>query len=381
MGVSPPASPGGALPPVSDSEPASILIVNDDPVVRYVTSRTLRLAGFRTLEAGEGAEALRLAAGLPELILLDVQMPGLNGFEVARRLKANPTTAGILVVHLSGERLDSEAKVRGLEGGADAYLTLPIEPAELVANVRALLRLREQALSAVRRRDAFFGAAAHELRTPLTALALRLQGLLRALERNGGEGLPGAQLREHLSASAQQVERLQRLAGSLLDSARPQRGLPLEIAQVDFSALVHEVVARHRDEAAHAGCPLSLDVEPGVVGYADVQRLAHALEALLSNALKYGVGRPVSLRLRRVDGRAQLSVRDEGIGVPLEAQARIFERFERATESYQGSSLGLGLYLVQQTALAHGGSVRVESRPGAGATFTLEVPLSRSQTY
>ena len=126
-----------------DPAPATILVVDDDEAKRYTVNYILRRAGFATVEAADGAAALRMAAERPDLIVLDVNLPDIGGFEVCRRIKADPTTASIPVLHLSATRIDAEARVEGLEGGADAYLAQSIEPPVLVATVRALLRMRQ----------------------------------------------------------------------------------------------------------------------------------------------------------------------------------------------------------------------------------------------
>src|SRR5262245_59029706 len=121
-----------------------ILNVDDNEAGLYAKSRILRKAGFQVIEAASGIETLRLAAERqPDLVLLDVQLPDINGIEVCRRIKADPLTAAILVVQISATFLDSSNRVQSLEGGADSYLTEPIESEELIANVRAILRLRQ----------------------------------------------------------------------------------------------------------------------------------------------------------------------------------------------------------------------------------------------
>ena len=131
-----------------DVSPATILVVDDREENRYITSRTLRSADYRVVEARTGREALAKAAELPDLILLDIRLPDMTGFEVCKRIKANPSTRGIPVVHLSASFVTSESKVMSLEGGADSYLTQPVEPPVLLATVKALLRLRKaEALS------------------------------------------------------------------------------------------------------------------------------------------------------------------------------------------------------------------------------------------
>src|SRR5215831_208819 len=125
-----------------DSPPATILVVDDDETGRRLTARLLRLAGFEVREAATGGEALRLADARPDLLILDVQLPDASGFEVCRAIKANPATAAALVLHLSGVANTSADRTFGLAGGADGYLTKPVDPDELIAHVQALLRLK-----------------------------------------------------------------------------------------------------------------------------------------------------------------------------------------------------------------------------------------------
>jgi DNA-binding response OmpR family regulator len=140
---------------MAETPKPTILNVDDNDAGRYVKSRVLLRAGFEVHEAGNGEDALRMAAELkPQLVLLDVRLPDISGIEVCRRIKANPATGSILVIQTSATFLDSRDRVRGLEGGADSYLTEPIEGDELVANVRAMLRLR-QVEQAVREREAW----------------------------------------------------------------------------------------------------------------------------------------------------------------------------------------------------------------------------------
>ena len=127
---------------MADESAVTILVVDDDEAKRYAITKILRKAGFAIREAATGSEALRLVADLPDLVILDVKLPDMSGFEVCRRIKADPATASIPVLHLSTTFVDLDDKVQGLEGGADGYLTDVLEPLELIATVRSLLRAR-----------------------------------------------------------------------------------------------------------------------------------------------------------------------------------------------------------------------------------------------
>lgn len=215
------------------------------------------------------------------------------------------------------------------------------------------------------------GVAAHDLGNPLNALQLMLGKLRRSPPADA------AKLSESLAAAMRYTQRLGRLLHNLLDLSRLSSGkLELEVAEVDLTDLVHDAVARHADQAAEAGSQLVLDVQPGVVGRWDRLRLERVLTNLLSNAFKYGRGRPIELRVERTDGHGRLSVRDHGPGIPPGLQRQIFERFKKApARGEKKEGFGLGLFIVRQLVEAHGGTVQVESREGEGATFTVELPL------
>jgi signal transduction histidine kinase len=169
------------------------------------------------------------------------------------------------------------------------------------------------------------------------------------------------------------VERLARLVSSLLDISRIGAGrLDFEIEETDLAEVAREVVDRFQDEARRAGCTLLLEAEPAH-GRWDPVRLDQVLTNLLSNAIKYGPGKPVVVRVESRPDKATLSVEDRGIGISERDQRRIFQRFERAVSKRNYGGFGLGLWIVRHIVEALGGTVRVESVPGEGATFIVEL--------
>ncbi|MFP2963648.1 CHASE domain-containing protein [Myxococcus sp. 1LA] len=236
-------------------------------------------------------------------------------------------------------------------------------------------RLTGEARAAVQVRDDFLSIAAHELRTPLTNLKLQLQLLYRQLR---GEGPVDAEkLAQRVQSSERQTSRLANLVDSLLDVSRLARGrLELDLEPVDLDELVREAVRRFESEAQAAGATVTV-VSPGpVTGRWDRLRLEQVLTNLLSNALKYGQGAPVDVRLRADGTHATLEVEDHGIGLPPEDALRIFGRFERAVSSRHYGGLGLGLFITHQLVEALGGRISVASTLGQGATFTVVLPLN-----
>ncbi|WP_257449186.1 sensor histidine kinase [Archangium lipolyticum] len=235
-------------------------------------------------------------------------------------------------------------------------------------------RLLEELRQAVRARDEFLTVAAHELRTPLTTLTLRLHSLWRDLQAEPGTQLARKAM-DQFEAMRRQVKRLSELVDGLLDVNHLEGDrLEVRVEHLELCTLAREVADRLAGEATRAGCTLEVEAECEVPGLWDRKLLEQVLFHLLSNALKYGAGRPVRLRVSQVEGCARLTVRDEGIGIAPEDVPRIFGRYERAVSERHYGGLGLGLYMTRRFVEALGGTVRVESTPGAGATFTVELP-------
>jgi PAS domain S-box-containing protein len=234
-------------------------------------------------------------------------------------------------------------------------------------------RLYREATDAVRVRDEFLSIASHELRTPLAALMLQVSGVLRLLQK--GTPLGPERIVDRLEKAASSGARLEKLIDELLDVSRiTSHRLKLERETVDLVALVEETVARMAEAASRAGSPIQLVASGPVSGSWDRLRIDQVITNLLSNAIKYGAGQPVQVTVGEGGGRAVLTVKDAGIGIEPEHQGRIFDRFERAVSDRHYGGLGLGLWITRQIVEAHGGSIRVVSAPGEGATFTVELP-------
>jgi signal transduction histidine kinase len=174
----------------------------------------------------------------------------------------------------------------------------------------------------------------------------------------------------------QQVQRMTRLIDDLLDASHLGTGrLMLRLEDVDLAALVREVARRFEPVALRAGCALEVDAEVPVVGRWDARRLEQVVSSLLSNALKFGPGQPVLLRVEEEGRLARLTVRDEGIGIASEQLPLIFDRFSRGVSDRHYGGMGLGLFLTRYVVRSLGGEVVAQSTPGQGATFTVQLPL------
>jgi signal transduction histidine kinase len=257
------------------------------------------------------------------------------------------------------------------------------------------LRFREQALreaatvaderaraseAALQVRDEFLTVVSHELRTPLTALRLQAGRLLRRSARPDAPAEASDPRDEQVVAVVhRQVERLNTLVDSLFDMSRLTAGrLTLDREPTALAPLLRQLAARYAVVARAQGCDIEVEASDDVIVELDATRLEQVLINLLANAVKYGPGKPVQLSLRARGGRAAIAVRDQGIGIAPEDQRRIFERFERAASTRNYGGLGLGLWIGKRLVEEMGGTLSVESRPGEGATFTIELPAAET---
>jgi PAS domain S-box-containing protein len=244
----------------------------------------------------------------------------------------------------------------------------------LEARVRDRTRELIQALKV---RDDFLSIASHELRTPLTGLKLQLQLARRNVDPARGMTLSADKAATAFDRALRQEKALEELVDDLLDISRIQTGkLLLEPKDVDVGKLVEEVVARFADQLAQAKSQLVLQLAPGLTARWDDRRVAQVLVNLLSNALKYAPGAPIQVSVTRDGERARLVVQDAGPGISKERQGAVFERFERAGASPNVGGLGLGLFIARRIVEAHRGTIRLESEPGQGARFIVELPLT-----
>ncbi|MDC0676285.1 sensor histidine kinase [Sorangium atrum] len=255
----------------------------------------------------------------------------------------------------------------------DADLALVQEVARRAAIAIDNARLYGAAQEAVRVRDEFLTVATHELNTPMTSLTLTLEAMDRALR--SCRPLDPQAMGRQVDRALRQAARLARLNSELLDVSRINAArLRLDVVEVDLGEVVRDALARFKLDLARAGCAVSLRERGRVVGLWDGSRVDQIVSNLLANAIKFGAGKPVEIAIGEEAGAARLSVRDHGIGIDPARQAQIFERFERAVSDRHYGGLGLGLYISRRIAEAHGGSIRVESALGAGATFIVELP-------
>ncbi|HUP56389.1 MAG TPA: PAS domain S-box protein, partial [Bdellovibrionota bacterium] len=250
--------------------------------------------------------------------------------------------------------------------------------AKIARDITEAKRIEAALRHAVRARDEFLSIASHELKTPLTSLSMQTQIRKRYLLREELSAFTPEKLRKMFDGDERQIFRLTRLIDDMLDVARIASGkLEIKPEPVDLEALVREVADRMSEQLKASDCTLQIETVGQVQGEWDQFRIEQVVMNLLSNAYKYGAGKPIRIRVSSEKDQAVLSVQDQGIGIAKEDQERIFGQFERAVPRSDVTGLGLGLYITRQIVQSHGGTIAVASDPGHGSMFIVRLPLAR----
>jgi signal transduction histidine kinase len=371
-------------------------VVDDDANNREVLSRRLERQGHQVVAAANGKDALALLAGQGfDLVLLDLMMPEMDGFEVLRQIKADPALSETPVVMISALS-EIESVARCIEMGAEDYLPKPFNPTLLRARVDASLRVsrartREARLNAELKanyeklrqaegmRDDLTHMIVHDLRTPLTSLITGLQTLELL-----GESLSTDQ-NEMLAIALNGGQTLLGMVNDLLDISKLEDGsLKLEYGSVDPAVLAERATSQVSLLTREKGLNLVMDVSPDLSAFSgDEDKLRRTLVNLLGNAIKFTpAGGTVTVVSRRLENEEAIffSVQDTGEGIPREAFGRIFEKFGQVESRKAGRkmSTGLGLTFCKMAVEAHGGRIWVESELGRGSQFNFTVPMGRA---
>jgi signal transduction histidine kinase len=371
--------------------PPRILVVDDRPASLYSTCRVLRAAGFTVLEAATGAEGVQKATTERiDLVVLDINLPDLNGYEVCRMIRSDPRALRMPVIYLSASFVDDLHKVRGYEAGADGYLTHPVESTVLVATVTAFLRtraielerevllMRERAARAEaeranRAKDEFLATLSHELRSPLNAIV----GWAEVARRQCADR---ADVLEALAVISRNARFQAKLVSDLLDVSRITSGkLQIEPEAIDVVEVVNSAIDGTVGDATVKGIRIERALEArGCVVRGDPQRLQQIVLNLLGNAVKFSEkGATVEVRVARINGMVEIAVADKGKGIAPDVLPFVFDRFWQEDRSSRRShgGLGLGLAIVKHLVEMHDGTVNAESPgEGEGATFRVHLP-------
>ncbi len=366
------------MKPHFDLSDSSLLIVDDQPDNLRLVADFLEEYGADVMLGHDGTDGLTKARlGRPDLILLDVMMPGMDGFEVCRHLKQDPETRDIPVIFLTALH-EVEDKVRGFQAGGVDYLTKPLQELEVIARVDVHLKLcraLQRAEAASRAKSRFLANMNHEIRTPINAVL----GYATLLEQSD----PDPRQLSHLAAIRKAGSTLMTLINGVLDLSRLESGrLQLQPAPVHLQEVLNDLETLFRAEAINKGVALDLKcVSPSPPSLMlDGLRLRQILINLLGNAFKFTHKGEVEVRAQCKPGDGEwvdlrVSVRDTGIGIAPEQQQRIFEAFtqQEGQSQVEYGGTGLGLAISRQLADLMGGKLEVSSVPGGGSTFTLRL--------
>ena len=371
-----------------------ILIVDDNPENIFSLKKVLELNNFNVDTAHSGEEALKkILKKTYVLIILDVQMPGMDGFEVAETLSGYSKTKDVPIIFLSAVNTDKRFITKGYASGGIDYVTKPVDADILLLKVKTFYRLYEQAaeLTATQailreeiefrkaaeiKKDEFISIASHELKTPLTSIKGYVQILQRSM-KNHNEELS----RNYLDRTQAQINKLSNLVSDLLDISKIESGkIEYNIKCFDFGQMVKNTI-EIVEQTQECSITLKSFVE-NIRIYGDETRLEQVIINYLTNALKYSPdcnNVEVNFYLKP-GGDIYLGIKDFGIGVPASLQQLVFDKFYRVEESstrFQG--LGIGLYISSEIIKRHGGSFGVLSEPGKGSEFYFTLPPGISE--
>lgn len=345
-----------------------ILLIDDDPDNLALLEAILEPEGYSTSRAASGAEGVRMiSTAAPDLVLLDVMMPGMDGFAVCRALREKQSSRFIPVIMVTA-LAEVEDRILGLEAGADDFISKPYNDDLLLAKIRSLLKIKQMRDNLEELRQDFHGMIVHDLRAPVHSI----MGLVSLLEENLQSDPDSARLLDMIRVSAAKIDRL---ITEFLELARLEAGrLKLNRRPVDLVALASAAIEQFKPIGRNRKIGFTLESSQPVIEVdGDPERLDQVFGNLLQNAVKFSpVGGGIAVRVDRIPGTVRCSVIDQGPGLPEGDRESLFEKFIQREKSKGG--VGLGLYVCKTVIEAHGGWIRAENRPGGGAVFIFELP-------
>ncbi|MCI8210671.1 hybrid sensor histidine kinase/response regulator [Pseudomonas sp. S25] len=387
---------------------AKLLIVDDLPENLLALEALIKREDREVYKALSADEALSLLLQHEfAMAILDVQMPGMNGFELAELMRGTDRTKNIPIVFVSAAGRELNYAFKGYESGAVDFLHKPLDIHAVKSKVnvfvdlyrqRKAMKLQVEALEqsrreqevllaklqvtqnelehAIRMRDDFMSIVSHEVRTPLNGLILETQLRKLHLAKDNASAFTMDKLRAMVDRDERQIQSLIRLIEDMLDVSRIRTGkLSIRTSAFDLAELVSNLLESFSAQIAAAESSVTFTAEEPVIGVWDEFRIEQVVANLLTNALRYGARKPIEVRVYAVEGQARVEVRDQGIGISPENQRRIFQQFERVAANHAVHGLGLGLFISDQIVAAHGGEIVVESAEGEGSMFRVCLPV------
>ncbi len=371
------------ITPLIESNTGCLLVVDDQEGNIQVVGAVLGKLGFEILPATSGPQALkRLAVRRPDLILLDLLMPDMDGFELCRRVRENPDWAEIPIIFLSSAD-DKELIVRAFDSGGVDYITKPFNHAELISRVRThviLKAARDQLKQLAEDKDELLGVLAHDLKNHLGGMEMSAQ-----LLRDRTEAMADPKLRLMAENIAQSSSQMLTFVKEFLANASADHGLSIKPESICLKQAASRAVQQQREAARRKQLIFQTALEGNsALVQADAAALGQVLDNLLSNAIKFSLpGKQIRVAVLSPDPRyVECRIQDEGPGFTVEDKGRMFRRYGRLSARPTGGepSTGLGLSIVKKLVLAMHGELACESTPGNGATFTFRLPRASPPT-
>lgn len=348
------------------SKSGYILAIDDIPDNLFLIKLALEQEGYNVLLVDNGTTALaQIHKSPPSLILLDVMMPGMDGYEVTKRIREHPNLPYIPILLITAH--EHSSLIKGLDAGADEFIRKPVHIEELQARVRSLLRLKQT----IDQRENFVHCLTHDLRTPLVAADRML-----ALIGQGVFGEVSLELQKAVGSIINSNQNLLQMLNTLLEVHCYEVGdKTLSFTSLNLKELVEEVTTELEPLAQEKGLEMKLELEAKASNIqGDRLELRRVIGNLISNAIKYTDVGSIKIRLYQASPSIALEVEDSGVGISAEDQTSIFERFRQGTHKRSGH--GLGLYLCKQIIQSHQGTIDVRSQVGKGSIFTMKLPVT-----
>lgn len=390
---------------------AKLLIVDDLPENLLALEALIKREDRTVYKALSADEALSLLLQHEfAMAILDVQMPGMNGFELAELMRGTEKTKNIPIIFVSAAGRELNYAFKGYESGAVDFLHKPLDIHAVKSKVNVFVDLYRQSKAmkqqvealeqarreqeallqqlqstqleleqAVRMRDDFMSIVAHEVRTPLNGLILETQLRKMHLARDNAAAFTLDKMQAMVDRDERQIKSLIRLIEDMLDVSRIRTGkLSIRPNRFDLVQLVSNLLQNFAPQMEATETSVSFEASAPVEGCWDEFRIEQVVSNLLTNALRYGGRSPIQVRVYREDDEARVEVQDHGIGISAENQKRIFQQFERVSAKTVVAGLGLGLFISEQIVAAHGGSIVVESEINEGALFRVCLPIQEN---
>ena len=390
---------------------AKLLIVDDLPENLLALEALIKREDRTVYKALSADEALSLLLQHEfAMAILDVQMPGMNGFELAELMRGTEKTKNIPIIFVSAAGRELNYAFKGYESGAVDFLHKPLDIHAVKSKVNVFVDLYRQSKAmkqqvealeqarreqeallqqlqstqleleqAVRMRDDFMSIVAHEVRTPLNGLILETQLRKMHLARDNAAAFTLDKMQAMVDRDERQIKSLIRLIEDMLDVSRIRTGkLSIRPSRFDLVQLVSNLLQNFAPQMEAAETSVSFEAPVPVEGCWDEFRIEQVVSNLLTNALRYGGRSPIQVRVYREAEEARVEVQDHGIGISAENQKRIFQQFERVSAKTVVAGLGLGLFISEQIVAAHGGSIVVESEINEGALFRVCLPIQEN---